>query len=442
MNRPATASPAERRQRVPDARLPVWYLVFAHLCLITAFLAFALIPRSLAGFYYHPRLIAVVHLVTLGWITASILGALYLLLPLAMRAPLPASRVDRWAFWSFAIGAHGIISHFWIEELSGMVWSALLVVAALAWVGWRVLSALGKSQLPLAHRLPFHLAFGNMLLAALVGIAIGIDRNNPILPGFVLNHVAAHAHLAALGWATFMVMGASYRLLPMMLPAAVPTGRRLLISTIACEVGLLTLSVGLFFGSRLAIPGGALYALGLILFFDRIRWMLGNRRPPPKDLARPDFGVLQVAFSFLSLILAGTLGSVILLTSDKQLATNLLMPYGVLLLVGFLAQMVAGVSIRILPLFAWMRDFSTADFEQLPPSPHELGSRKVRAAGFALWATGLPLLVLGLARDWTPCLSIAGATLAAAVTLSLVQLWLLVKPHPMTPVERRPGSTG
>ena len=31
MNRPAAASPAERRLRVPDARLPVWYLVFAHL---------------------------------------------------------------------------------------------------------------------------------------------------------------------------------------------------------------------------------------------------------------------------------------------------------------------------------------------------------------------------------------------------------------------------
>ena len=33
-------------------------------------------PRGVAGFFYHSRMLGVVHLVTLGWMATSILGAL------------------------------------------------------------------------------------------------------------------------------------------------------------------------------------------------------------------------------------------------------------------------------------------------------------------------------------------------------------------------------
>jgi len=36
----------------------------------------ALDPRGVSGFFYHSRMLAIVHLVRLGWITASILRAL------------------------------------------------------------------------------------------------------------------------------------------------------------------------------------------------------------------------------------------------------------------------------------------------------------------------------------------------------------------------------
>jgi hypothetical protein len=35
-------------------------------------------PRGVSGFFYHARMVGIVHLVTLGWITASILGSLYI----------------------------------------------------------------------------------------------------------------------------------------------------------------------------------------------------------------------------------------------------------------------------------------------------------------------------------------------------------------------------
>jgi len=68
------------------------------------------------------------------------------------------------------------------------------------------------------------LAFVNILLAAVLGILLGLDRTRALLGVSPLAMMFAHAHLAAVGWATMMVVGLSYRLIPMILPARMPTG--------------------------------------------------------------------------------------------------------------------------------------------------------------------------------------------------------------------------
>lgn len=432
-----------RRQRVPDRWLPVGYLLFAHLCLLTAFLVAAVAPHALGGFYYHPKLIAVVHLVTLGWITGSILGALYLVLPMALRSPLPARRTDRWAYWSFVVGTLGMVSHFWIAAPSGMVWSALLVVGAIVRVGWRTLTALGSAPVPAEHRLPFFLAFANMLLAALLGMAIGIDKSVDLLPGFTLDHVFAHAHLAVLGWATFMVMGTSYRLIPMMLPSAVPEGRDLTASAVLAELGLLWLTIALAAGSTWSGAAALLYLAGVGLFFRRLLWMRAHPRPPAKQLARPDYGVRHLAVAFAHLVAAIALGLVLVWRPAGPHHSALVLVYGVLGLVGFLSQMVAGVSVRLLPLFAWMRQFAVSDFVDIPPSPHAIVNRPLHRLAFWSWATGPAILAFGLARADAMTTRLGGLLLAVAVSAGLVQLLLLLRPHGGTPYgERSPDGAG
>ena len=93
---------------LPARLTPRLYFGFAHACLFTALVVLALRAVPLGGFYYHPRLIAVVHLVTLGFITSSILGALYLVCPLAFRMPLPERRADQSWLVSWMVGVTGI----------------------------------------------------------------------------------------------------------------------------------------------------------------------------------------------------------------------------------------------------------------------------------------------------------------------------------------------
>jgi hypothetical protein len=149
--KPVTAALAlsdGRRALLPASGIPLLYFGFAHICLALAFAALVVRPDLPAGFFHHPRMIAVIHLVTLGWISGSILGAFYIVGPLALRLPLRPSWRDRIAFGSFAIGVAGMVSHFWTGEYSGMAWSAVLVAAAVLHVGVRAWLGLPQSPAP------------------------------------------------------------------------------------------------------------------------------------------------------------------------------------------------------------------------------------------------------------------------------------------------------
>lgn len=406
-----------RERRLPPRWLPLLYFGFAHLCLAAAFAAVALDPRGVAGFWYHPKMVAVVHLVTLGWITASILGAVYMIGPMALRMAMPARAADRWAFGLFVAGVIGMAIHFWIAEHSGMAWSAGMVTLAVSRVAWRVLRALPAAPIQGAVKLHFALGFANLLLAATAGLLLALDKMFHFLPGYVLANVAAHAHLAALGWALMIVMGAGYRLLPMLLPAAMPERRSLWASALLLETGVLGLAAGLVLRRPWAGAFAVVAVAGVLSFLREVRWMARNPRPAPKELRKPDLGVVHVAQALACLLLAAGLGLALVFSPPAAWKVPAALVYGVLGLVGFLAQMVIGVNARLLPLFSWLTAYAGDAFRTVPPSPHATPSRTLQVWTLGLWSVGMPLLAAALALDRAPWLTAAGWTLFAAVLL-------------------------
>src|SRR5262245_15842692 len=124
--------------QLPPRLLPTLYLALAHASLALAFALVAVDPRGVAGFFYHSRMLAVVHLVTLGWITASILGGLYIVGPVALRTRFAAGWQDYVAAACVWIGAIGMVAHFWIQEYGGMAWSGATAAVGVLIVGLRI----------------------------------------------------------------------------------------------------------------------------------------------------------------------------------------------------------------------------------------------------------------------------------------------------------------
>ena len=403
--------------RPRHTRLPLLYFGLAHVALAAAFGALAFEPARFAGFFYHPRMVAVVHLVTLGWISASILGALYMIAPMALRARLPAGKLDFAAWAVYAIGVLGMVSHFWIDSPKGMVWSAGTVTVGLLWVSGRTAFAIRPAPFPGEVKLHFYLAFANVLIAATLGVLLGLNKVDPVLGGFVITNVYAHAHMAALGWATMMVMGAGYRLLPMLLPSAMPEGRPVAMSAVLLEAGVLGLFASFLLRSRLAAVFALLVVAGLAVFLSRVAWMKRHPKPAPKALRRPDWGVLHALQALLYLAASAGLGIALAFSRDPAWTFKAAPVYGTLGLVGFLAQIVVGVQQRLLPLYAWMRAYQGIGFAEQPLSPHDIPVRPLQALVFALWTAGVPLLATGLGLERAPLISAGGSALLAAVVL-------------------------
>lgn len=426
---PVTALSASTPSSAPS-RLPVFYFAFAHLSLASSLALLGLQPESFAGFFYHARMFAAVHLVTLGWITAYILGALYMIAPMALRTRMRVTRLDWWSFWIFAIGVSGMVAHFWIEEQSGMVGAAAFVVFTLVVVAIRTLTALAPARLALGVKLHYWLAFANVLAAATLGILLGIHKMTPVLGGYVLTNVYAHLHLAAVGWAAMIVFGSGYRLLPMMLPAAPPPPSATLAGALLLETGVVGLAASLLAQSRLLLLFAGVTVAAVLWFLSLVAWMLRHPRPPSKSLPRPDFGRLHALQAILYLLLTTVVGMLLAVSPAAAWKLQLAPAYAVCGLLGFFGQMILGVSARQFPILAWIRTAQTSGPPPVPP--HRLHWRRVAAGEFLLWSLGVPLLALGLALS-RPELIAAGSWMllgaVAASGMNMARVWR----HPQLP---------
>ncbi len=385
-------------------------------------------PRAAAGFFYHSRMVAIVHLVTLGWITNSILGAIYIVGPATLGISLPARRGDYVAFAAVTIGIVGMVAHFWIQELNGMAWSAATATSGILFVVARLCRGLRAAPIPGGVKLHIALAAGNLVLAAPAGILLGLDKGHHFLPGFVLSNVFAHAHLAAVGWAVMMVVGVGYRLLPMVIPAKAPAGPTVYASAVLMEIGVLILFTALIAQSEWAAGGAVLIVTGFACFAVHVAVMVRHRSKKPAGAPAVDFAVLHAAAAGISFVVACAIGLYLVFAPPSDMSLRLAIAYGVFGLVGFLAQMVVGMQARLVPLLAWYLALADSGFKGPVVPPYAMPIRSLQQVIFTVWAFAVPSIAVGFALNAIPLLSAGAWTLLAGVILSAAGNWAVARP--------------
>ena len=407
---------------IPSRPLVLLYLGTAHISLALAFALVGLDPLAVAGFFYHSRMVAIVHLITIGWIAMSILGNVYVVLPMAFGRPLPARKGDYTAYALVVIGLIGMVAHFWLAEFSGMAWSAATAAAGIAHVVVRASLALRAARVAAGVKLHIFFASANILGAITMGVLLGFDKVHQFLPGYVLSNVFAHAHLAAVGWGCMMAVGLGYRMLPMLLPAASPDGRTTYVSAILLEIGILGLFVSLLLRSSLSAFFAVLIIGGFGAAGAHIVWMLNRVRTRPVVRGSP-FALAHVATAGAWLVIACVFGLLLAATPVTETTMQMAMLYGVFGLVGFLAQVIVGFETHMLVTAAayWAIQRGAGRKMAQPPS----GLR--RAVSYCGWLTGVPALSAGLFLD-APMVLAAGAwVLCGAVVLAAIDGAIIVR---------------
>lgn len=405
-------------------RTTIAYVATAHLCLLVAAGVLAAHPDAVTFSLFDPRTLVVVHLITLGWLSATALGSVYLVLPAMLRVDLRCGGMDVAACIAVVAGISGVVSHLWLATYSGVAWSGFMVAAGFAWIGIRAAAAVFRARLPRQQQIAIGGAFVGAVTTAAFGVLVAHNRSAALFAAGQLRAVAAHSHIGFIGWLGLLVVGIAHRLLPMFLPASIVVGRRA-----SWTVGLLCLGTAALPAAWLLDPAShrwqavaaAPVLAGVALFALDVRAMLRQRKPRAKGLPRPDPAMLLALTAVGSFVLAAALGAA-LLTFD--LPAGCVPAYGVLLLLGGFGTLVLGIGQRLWPLLAWLRAFHRLDdpTRQQPPSPGALAPLRLQWSLAIVWLGSVAALASGVGLGASALVRIGGVALFVAGLLATVAL--------------------
>ena len=166
---------------------------------------------QVTDFFYQTRVLAVVHALTLGWISLTIMGVEYQFVPALTKCRVSWPGAAIWQVVLFATGAVGMIASFWFGQLEHTAWSATLVaVAILLFVG-QIMPGLLRARGTDATVIGLLYAQVYFAITALLGLLYAWDKVYGFLGGSVLSNIAGHAHLGLAGWITLTICAVSYR---------------------------------------------------------------------------------------------------------------------------------------------------------------------------------------------------------------------------------------
>lgn len=411
-------SPLASRQ-TPDVHLPLRHLmVGAGALLLAAVLLVATAPAVLAD-PFTTRGLALTHVLTLGWITLTIMGATYQLLPVVLGAPIWSERIAHAAFWLFVPGVLALVVGFWVFWPPLLVAGGALVVGGLAGYAYNVIRTLARAPV---RGLPGpYFAAATTFLAAvgLYGLTLACDILHPFLSQGPVSHIAVHVLLGVLGWITLLAMGVAYKLVPMF---ALAHGRgagwgRAVLGLVGGGL-LLVLAVLTVDPTRPAVEAAGVVPLAGILLFVVDQGLYLRARGRRLDLS------LRFTVAALAYLAAAAL------MTWMDVAGWLPVPPAVLVelaLLGWAGCLINGQLYKIVPFLVWYDRYAHVAGTAPVPLLREMYDARSGEANLWTVAAAPALLALGAATA-RPGLAEAGAVaLLAGAALLLTNLVRVVR---------------
>jgi len=412
----------------PASKAPPFLLPGEHFAAAVVFLAAAAVgtvlvaPPLSAGAFPSPGVIGVTHLFTLGWITTSIMGALYQFLPVALGESIRSVRVAHVTFGLYVMGVplfvYGVVAG---HPMAMMLGAGTFGAGILAFVA-NVSTTLHRAR----RRDVTWWALTGALVYLVVTLVLGLTLAGNLWKGYLgagrFMVLGVHLHIALGGWVLLVIVGVAQKLLPMFLLSH-GVGERLaraavaLIAAGAAWLALLhhVLSAALWRGAAVLMGAGLACFLAQAVLFYRHR-----HRPaldPGMRLAAAGLVLLG-----LGLVLAGP---AVLMAVPPRVWTAY-----VLAVVLGISLFVAALYYKIVPFLVWYHRYGPLAGKQPVPRVGELYSaRAATAAGTLLFlgATGITVTVLlghaAMAR-------IAAAVLVTGVLVHAWQMLLLARQRP------------
>jgi hypothetical protein len=392
--------------QAPDLDIPLRFFLTAPLFAAAAGVLLLLGGPELLVSPWHPRTLALTHLVTLGALTMAMLGALYQLLPVVVGVVVPGNRWSRWLHPAFGLGVVGLAAGLWLSHRPLLAAGLVLLAASLVPLLVQQALCLLRRQAHGPSVQLLRLAVLAFAGAIVLGLVFGSGHAAGWWPLPRQQALPVHVFWSLGGWVGGLVAGVGLAVLPMFYIA--PTASLVASRTILGALAAMLVTAGLAgaSGRPLAwwVPWGC-GAIALSAFTAAIGSMLRQRRRKVSDVSLR-YWEGGLAALWLAVALAG-LG--IALPHPRWL-----LAFGVVYLAGFGLSVLSGMLYKIVPFLVWMHRFSPLAGKAPIPMMADLLPR--RHAHRQQWLhTAAVALLLAAALGQQPWLvRLAGLAFAAA----------------------------
>lgn len=394
-------------------------------------------PSILASYHYNQYVIAVTHLFALGFLCSIVMGAMYQLVPVALETQLYSERLAKWQFVFHLVGFAGMVWFFWTWDMKqvghfgsalavgvGMFvfniaqtlrrvpkWNvtATAVSAALVWITLTIIAGLSIA----AGKCTYESTTGIATAAVVKDVVTGLRSLGAFMARFdQISAMHAHAHLGGVGFFTLLIVGVSYKLIPMFVLSEIQSHRRAVASVALLNLGLAGSFLTILLRSPLKLAFAAVIVAALALYGWELRAILRARKRAALDWGIRSFLTavgLLLPLSLLSLVLAWP--GLPLNTFTGQLE-NL---YGFLGLIGVVSFAVIGMLYKIIPFLVWFGVYSPHVGRAKLPALADLYSRRLQVVGYWSFLAGLAVTSAGIVLSSEIIVRLGSALLLASV---------------------------
>jgi hypothetical protein len=373
--------------------------------------------EDLLGYHISGSVLAIVHLLILGWITLIIFGALYQLIPVVMEVKLFSEKLAFITLGSLIIGLFFLIAAFlgYKFQLTNnfIVGGSLIIFAILVFVFNSIKSALASKKNSISK---YYIVASTvyLLLTVLLGLFIPINLSYNFIAVAHTDFLQTHAVIGLVGWFLMLIIGVASKLMPMFLIVHKTKEKLIKIGFYLLNAGILLIFVSTFFPQLTGFVNIISFLLifsGFVLFLYYNYDIFSHRLRKKLDIGMKlsAIGLIVFAMSILSFI-ALYFGNATFGLGVGRLEII----SGMLLLYGFFTGLILGQTYKTLPFIIWLYNYQALVGRQKIPLPADLYSEKLAIIHMYTFVVSLVLFLVGLI--FTIKIALLGAAIAMLTT--------------------------
>jgi hypothetical protein len=409
----------------PPFKIVLKYFFAAILSFIILNFLLMLNYSDIQGFHFQPMILALTHIATLGWITMMIFGAMFQLVPVVLEVKLFSEKLAEIQFWIFLIGIIGLVTGFWNFDTGiHLTASAIVLNIAVLIFSFNILATMAKVKKWNIMGMYLAAAIFYLITTAFAGLLLSINLGFPFIKISHLQYLNLHAHVAFVGWVSMVIMGVSFKLIPMFTLAHDYSVKSGTIAFWLINLGLLGISSVMHFENLTLYfyISAALIATGIFFFLFQMYVIFKKRMRKKADVS--------IKFSKLAYTLLAISAMFGLLITFTNIANemNVTLIYGYLIIFGYISMLIVGQMYKIMPFLVWYHKYSSKVGMEPVPMLKDMFKEKFAETGYYFMITALAGVIFSFAFQIQMGLLISFGTMLLASIIFLYNfLYILLK---------------